>query len=252
MPDNNAPQPTTPDRFAKFPTWLRDRSDLGTARLLYVILGTYANAGGECWPGMKSLSDNMGASKRTIIRMLNTLEREGLLIVQKSSGQVNKYKLLTSDNRGTSVSRGTSDIRATSDTRAPGTSSSHVTGVVTPEHPEVDLRSRVIEVDTSKDLPTFVQLVLKDTELKRRKITPETAKLTEWYERWIQDGHSEDQLLRAWAEASEWLTTSKKKYKNPISFLNNWVKRNKQSSSNGKYQAPDRSNEVASMHLPDL
>jgi len=122
---------------------------IGTmAFAVYGVLARHADQRRECYPSLKTISNALGASKRSVLRAIGTLEKVGLLKVQRSSNQKgaggntsNRYMLpplAPSDSTAPGVSRDT----APGDTRAPGP--------VTAEHPEQDTVNKTQEDKTKR------------------------------------------------------------------------------------------------------
>ena len=70
-----------------------------TQRYLLVVLVTFANSEGECWPSQKLLADMVGTSQPTISAGLKKLEREGFIEscyrTNKKGGTTSKlYRML--------------------------------------------------------------------------------------------------------------------------------------------------------------
>lgn len=66
--------------WSSVPNWVIRSSKLhGSEKLLYIALLNRANAKGECWPSLATLTKEVGVSNRTIIRKLDDLESKGLI-----------------------------------------------------------------------------------------------------------------------------------------------------------------------------
>lgn len=88
------------DGWSSVPNWvIRSNTLQGSEKLLYIALLNRANARGECWPSLATLTKEVGVSNRTIMRKLEALEEKGLIRKTKrakdSLGQIsNLYKVL--------------------------------------------------------------------------------------------------------------------------------------------------------------
>ncbi|WP_422490593.1 helix-turn-helix domain-containing protein [Endozoicomonas sp. ALE010] len=70
-----------------------------TQRYLLVVLVTFANTEGECWPSQKLLADMVGTSQPTISAGLKKLEEEGFIEscyrTNQKGGNISKlYRML--------------------------------------------------------------------------------------------------------------------------------------------------------------
>lgn len=86
--------------WSSVPNWVI-RSDRlqGSEKLLYIALLNRANAKGECWPSLSTLTKEVGVSNRTIMRKLDDLEKKGLVKktrrAKEAVGQIsNLYQVL--------------------------------------------------------------------------------------------------------------------------------------------------------------
>ena len=68
---------------------------VGAARAVLLVLAEHANAAtGECWPSEARIARRAGVHPATVRRCMRTLEDDGLVVVQRSPGKVNRYLLL--------------------------------------------------------------------------------------------------------------------------------------------------------------
>jgi len=71
---------------------LRDPRLSANAKVLYILLLSYAWQDRECFPGQDTLADNMGCTRRTIIRTLVELKKFKLISwVKRGLGKSNTY-----------------------------------------------------------------------------------------------------------------------------------------------------------------
>jgi biotin operon repressor len=61
---------------------------------LYLILKTYANPEGQCWPGEEALGRLLGYGERSIRDAIRTLERNGWIEIKRRKQLPNLYTLL--------------------------------------------------------------------------------------------------------------------------------------------------------------
>lgn len=61
-------------------TWAKlYKAQNATEKAILLILGDYANGDGVSWPGQQSISEQACCSKRTVIRVLDSLEERGII-----------------------------------------------------------------------------------------------------------------------------------------------------------------------------
>ena len=65
------------------------------ARIVYAILWTRSNGDNICWPGQKSIAENLGVGERSIRRYLGELLKEGLIEVERKGLRMTNRYLLT-------------------------------------------------------------------------------------------------------------------------------------------------------------
>ena len=68
----------------------KQHSVKGLTKFVLVRLADRANDKGECWPGMQSVADECGISRRSVLRAIEQLENDGLLIVQRTHWTLKK------------------------------------------------------------------------------------------------------------------------------------------------------------------
>jgi hypothetical protein len=67
--------------FSPTPNWLLCRTEISSgAKILYARLCQFAGDNGKCFPGVKTLSDEIGSSQRQVARFLNELSDNDLII----------------------------------------------------------------------------------------------------------------------------------------------------------------------------
>jgi len=80
-------------RFRKMYNDILSRADLtATAKLVYSVLADRQGENGYCWPGIRTLAKDIGASKGAVERAVNRLEAAGLITANRGNkGYNNKY-----------------------------------------------------------------------------------------------------------------------------------------------------------------
>src|SRR5690606_16562033 len=71
--------------------WTRDVG--GTTQRLLFVLCVQANDFGECWPSQKLIAWKLGISKRTVIRIVQKLEAQGVLSIKRRFQSSNRYTI---------------------------------------------------------------------------------------------------------------------------------------------------------------
>ena len=70
-------------------------------KLILIILANYADPKGVCWPSMATLAKDTGYCRRTILRSIHAMQKDGLLSFQNTkNGRLkssNRYKLAMSE-----------------------------------------------------------------------------------------------------------------------------------------------------------
>lgn len=66
--------------WSSVPNWVIRSDKLhGSEKLLYIALLNRANSKGECWPSLATLEKEVGVSNRTVIRLISSLCKKGLV-----------------------------------------------------------------------------------------------------------------------------------------------------------------------------
>lgn len=73
--------------------WALAQRTGATAKLVLLVLADHADRTGYCWPGIDRLITQTELSRRTIIRMLEQLEKQRLLLRKRRANQSNTYQL---------------------------------------------------------------------------------------------------------------------------------------------------------------
>src|SRR5690606_6547135 len=71
--------------------WTRDVG--GTTQSVLFVLCDQANDFGECWPSQKLIAWKLGISKRTVIRIVQKLEAQGVLSIKRRFQSSNRYTI---------------------------------------------------------------------------------------------------------------------------------------------------------------
>ena len=81
--------------FTQVPNVILKSTDLSVgAKLAYAMLLSYAWQNDSCFPGQETLAEDMGSGRRSIVRYLDELEREGFVSIKRQGlGKVNVYTL---------------------------------------------------------------------------------------------------------------------------------------------------------------
>lgn len=66
----------------------------------YLYLKLYAINNHSAWPGSDTLANDLGMSKRTIVRLIKMMEDKGRLKVDRSNGKLNIYDITWYDEAG--------------------------------------------------------------------------------------------------------------------------------------------------------
>lgn len=87
--------PITQHGFTMVPNFILENPKLTVGgKITYAMLLKYAWSNDFCFPGQERLATDMGAGKRSIIRFLQELEREGYIaVVRRGLGKSNLYQL---------------------------------------------------------------------------------------------------------------------------------------------------------------
>lgn len=66
----------------------------GPEQYLLAVLADMIDDKGYCFPSHSTLARKSGFNKRTVVRVMNSLFEKGLIAVEKTSGGVNRYRIL--------------------------------------------------------------------------------------------------------------------------------------------------------------
>jgi hypothetical protein len=83
------------------PDWLSKRQDLGAgAKMVFARLARYAGDDGYCYPSYKTIADEIGMARITVIKAVGQLVEKGLLQVESGMqiGKANRYFFLWDDD----------------------------------------------------------------------------------------------------------------------------------------------------------
>jgi biotin operon repressor len=96
LPSNSEPV-TRVQGWAAVPNWLvRDPDIDPTVKAVYMVLSSYVDRDGTCYPSQEHISELLGTSKRTVQRAIRELRSRGLLevtTVATAHGRRNTYLL---------------------------------------------------------------------------------------------------------------------------------------------------------------
>lgn len=81
--------------FTQVPNVILKSAELSVgAKLAYAMLLSYAWQKDSCFPGQEALAEDMGAGRRSVVRYIEELERQGFLSIKRQGlGKVNIYTL---------------------------------------------------------------------------------------------------------------------------------------------------------------
>ncbi len=81
--------------FTQVPNVILKSADLSVgAKLAYAMLLSYAWQNEFCFPGQDTLAEDMGSGRRSVVRYLDELERQGFISIKRQGlGKVNIYTL---------------------------------------------------------------------------------------------------------------------------------------------------------------
>jgi hypothetical protein len=154
----------------------------------------YANTDGVAWPSLASLAARMGVtSERTVQRGLADLEGAGLIVIERSVGSVNRYRLTLPNPRLQCQGSGarTPDSSVGRPPTEPPSRLSHE-----PEEPGKEpVRPSVVRANAQKLVAYFV----KEQEAAGVSPVPRdlTGKAALFVGRLIEDGVAEETIARA-------------------------------------------------------
>lgn len=161
-----------PNQFYKFDVRISQLSEEinAAARLIYMVMVHSCDFYEEKYkaysPSIDHLAYMAGVSKRTAIRAIETLEKHGLIQVQKNQGRQSTYRVLTLDDKPELLVRPTSQEVAASVRQNDTTTSDKMSSVpVTKCHGGSDKMSPVLDKLLDKTLDNNIIDKNKDTEL---------------------------------------------------------------------------------------
>ncbi|EGF8520791.1 helix-turn-helix domain-containing protein [Escherichia coli] len=158
-----------PNQFYKFDVRISQLSEEinAAARLIYMVMvhscDFYEEKYKSYSPSIDHLAYMAGVSKRTAIRAIETLEKHGLIQVQKNQGRQSTYRVFTLDDKPELLVRPTSQEVAASVRQNDTTTSDKMTPLpVTKCHGGSDKMSPVLDKLLDKILDNNI---IKETEL---------------------------------------------------------------------------------------
>lgn len=161
-----------PNQFYKFDVRISQLSEEinAAARLIYMVMvhscDFYEEKYKSYSPSIDHLAYMAGVSKRTAIRAIETLEKHGLIQVQKNQGRQSTYRVFTLDDKPELLVRPTSQEVAASVRQNDTTTSDKMSSVpVTKCHGGSDKMSPVLDKLLDKTLDNNITDKSKDTEL---------------------------------------------------------------------------------------
>ncbi|EFB7459849.1 helix-turn-helix domain-containing protein [Escherichia coli] len=161
-----------PNQFYKFDVRISQLSEEinAAARLIYMVMVHSCDFYEEKYkaysPSIDHLAYMAGVSKRTAIRAIETLEKHGLIQVQKNQGRQSTYRVFTLDDKPELLVRPTSQEVAASVRQNDTTTSDKMSSVpVTKCHGGSDKMSPVLDKLLDKTLDNNIIDKSKDTEL---------------------------------------------------------------------------------------
>ncbi|HHW0869504.1 TPA: helix-turn-helix domain-containing protein [Escherichia coli] len=161
-----------PNQFYKFDVRISQLSEEinAAARLIYMVMVHSCDFYEEKYkaysPSIDHLAYMAGVSKRTAIRAIETLEKHGLIQVQKNQGRQSTYRVFTLDDKPELLVRPTSQEVAASVRQNDTTTSDKMSSVpVTKCHGGSDILSPVLDKLLDKTLDNNIIDKSKDTEL---------------------------------------------------------------------------------------
>ncbi|WDB80567.1 helix-turn-helix domain-containing protein [Escherichia albertii] len=161
-----------PNQFYKFDVRISQLSEEinAAARLIYMVMVHSCDFYEEKYkaysPSIDHLAYMAGVSKRMAIRAIETLEKHGLIQVQKNQGRQSTYRVFTLDDKPELLVRPTSQEVAASVRQNDTTTSDKMSSVpVTKCHGGSDKMSPVLDKLLDKTLDNNIIDKSKDTEL---------------------------------------------------------------------------------------
>jgi len=87
--------PVSAHGFTQIPNFFLRRKDLSAnAKVAFALLLSYAWNNNSCFPGQEKLAEDMGVTRRLVIRLLGELEKKGFLEKKRRGlGKTNVYIL---------------------------------------------------------------------------------------------------------------------------------------------------------------
>ena len=160
-----------PNQFYKFDVRISQLSEEinAAARLIYMVMvhscDFYEEKYKSYSPSIDHLAYMAGVSKRTAIRAIETLEKHGLIQVQKNQGRQSTYRVFTLDDKPELLVRPTSQEVAASVRQNDTTTSDKMTPLpVTKCHRGSDKMSPVLDKTLDKTLDNIIDNI-KETGL---------------------------------------------------------------------------------------
>ncbi|EOJ8956428.1 helix-turn-helix domain-containing protein [Escherichia coli] len=161
-----------PNQFYKFDVRISQLSEEinAAARLIYMVMvhscDFYEEKYKSYSPSIDHLAYMAGVSKRTAIRAIETLEKHGLIQVQKNQGRQSTYRVFTLDDKPELLVRPTSQEVAASVRQNDTTTSDKMSSVpVTKCHRGSDKMSPVLDKSLDKTLDNNIIDNSKETGL---------------------------------------------------------------------------------------
>ncbi|EFE3137883.1 helix-turn-helix domain-containing protein [Escherichia coli] len=161
-----------PNQFYKFDVRISQLSEEinAAARLIYMVMAHSCDFYEEKYksysPSIDHLAYMAGVSKRTAIRAIETLEKHGLIQVQKNHGRQSTYRVFTLDDKPELLVRPTSQEVAASVRQNDTTTSDKMSSVpVTKCHRGSDILSPVLDKLLDKTLDNNIIDKSKETGL---------------------------------------------------------------------------------------
>ncbi|MCS1050711.1 helix-turn-helix domain-containing protein [Escherichia coli] len=158
-----------PNQFYKFDVRISQLSEEinATARLIYMVMvhscDFYEEKFKTYSPSIDHLAYMAGVSKRTAIRAIETLEKHGLIQVQKNQGRQSTYRVFTLDDKPELLVRPSSQEVAASVRQSDTTTSDKMSSVpVTKCHEGSDKMSPVLDKLLDKKLDKSKETELND------------------------------------------------------------------------------------------
>ncbi|EHM2851442.1 helix-turn-helix domain-containing protein [Escherichia coli] len=152
-----------PNQFYKFDVRISQLSEEinAAARLIYMVMVHSCDFYEEKYkaysPSIDHLAYMVGVSKRTAIRAIETLEKHGLIQVQKNQGRQSTYRVFTLDDKPELLVRPTSQEVAASVRQNDTTTSDKMSSVpVTKCHRGSDKMSPVLDKTLDKTLDNII------------------------------------------------------------------------------------------------